>query len=268
MGIWTMSQRPVVLITGGGGGIGRACAARLALTHNVVIADVNVDAMVEIADGLVAIGVACDVSSEESVAACQARVEADIGPISALVTLAGIIQERHFPPESFAQFDWDRVLDINAKGTWICCRLIGGRMAARGRGSIVTVSSVAGHRSWPTHAYGPSKAAVMSITRNLAAEWGRSGVRVNSVSPGFTRTRRMDELERTRGVANNRSIDQTALGRWIRPEEIAAAIAFLISDDASAITGVDLPVDAGWLCGVNWSGVGSGKVPSPRGDET
>jgi NAD(P)-dependent dehydrogenase (short-subunit alcohol dehydrogenase family) len=263
-----MIQKPVVFITGGGGGLGRSCAERLAKAYHVVIGDYKEDAASEVAASVAGTGVQCDVSSEASVAACVTQIEGDIGPISALVTLAGVIQERHFPPEDFAQQDWDKVLDINARGTWICCRLIGGRMAARGQGTIVTVSSVAGHRSWPTHAYGPSKAAVMSMTRNLAAEWGRSGVRVNSVSPGFTRTHRMETLEKSRSVSNNLAIEQSALGRWIRPEEIAAAIAFLLSDDASAITGIDLPVDAGWLCGVNWAGVGSGRIPAPRGSSS
>ena len=259
-----MERKPVAFITGGGGGLGHACAARLTRTHHVVVADANLDAALAVAETIDGTGVQCDVTSEASVAECLAQIAAEIGPVHALVTLAGVIQERHFRPEDFAQQDWDKVLDINAKGTWICCRLIGSAMAARGSGVIVTVSSVAGHRSWPTHAYGPSKAAVMSITRNLAAEWGRSGVRVNSVSPGFTRTAKMEELEKSRGVGNHLAIDQSALGRWIRPEEIAAAIAFLVSDDASAITGIDLPVDAGWLCGVNWAGVGSGKIPGPR----
>jgi NAD(P)-dependent dehydrogenase (short-subunit alcohol dehydrogenase family) len=259
-----MMRKSVAFITGGGGGLGRACADRLAKTHHVVVADAKLSAALAVAEVVQGSAVQCDVSSESSVADCLAQVETDVGPISALVTLAGVIQERHFRPEEFAQQDWDQVLDINAKGTWICCRLIGGRMAARGSGAIVTVASVAGHRSWPTHAYGPSKAAVISMTRNLAAEWGRSGVRVNCVSPGFTQTAKMQELEESRGIANHLAIDQSALGRWIRPEEIAAAIAFLVSEEASAITGVDLPVDAGWLCGVNWAGVGTGKLPGPR----
>jgi NAD(P)-dependent dehydrogenase (short-subunit alcohol dehydrogenase family) len=261
-------QKPVVFITGGGGGIGRACAVKLAKHSHVAIGEYHADTARETADSVGGTSFQCDVSSEASVADCVERIETEIGPISALVTLAGVIQERHFAPEDFAQQDWDRVMDINAKGTWICCRLVGSRMARRGQGAIVTVSSIAGHRSWPTHAYGPSKAAVISMTQNLAAEWGRSGVRVNSVSPGFTKTRRIEELEKSRGSNNDMLIQQTALGRWIRPEEVADAVAFLLSDEASAITGIDLAVDAGWLSAVNWSGVGSGRVPAPRTPQT
>ena len=259
-----MPSRPIALITGGAGGLGRACAARLRSTHQLVLADTALAKAQDAAAEFGALPLECNVESETSVAACIQAVESSLGPVDALVTMAGIIQERHFSPEAFTQGDWDRVMGINAKGTWICCRLVGAGMAARGRGSIVTVSSIAGHGSWSTHAYGPSKAAVMNITQNLAAEWGRSGVRVNSVSPGFTKTERMEELERSRGTDNQKLIRQSALGRWIRPGEVASAIAFLLSDEASAITGVDLPVDAGWLCGVRWSGSSAGEVPPAR----
>ena len=259
-----MSGKPVALITGGAGGIGLACAQKLAERFQVAIADRDEEMASRAAVATGGTGVQCDVTSDRSVADCLERIERDVGPVSALVTVAGVIQERHFTPEEFVQDEWDRVMDINAKGTWICCRLIGGRMAQRGQGSIVTISSVAGQRSWPTHAYGPSKAAVLQMTRNLAVEWGRSGVRVNSVSPGFTWTKRLQELGRSRGADDDRMIRNTALGRWIAPEEIANAVAFLISDDASAITGIDLPVDAGWLSGINWVGMRADGIPLAR----
>ena len=259
-----MIEKPIAFITGGGGGIGRACAEKLALQYHVVIGDYDLNAALDAATEVGGTAFQCDVSSEASVTSCVEQIEAGLGPILALVTLAGVIQERHFSPEDFVQREWDRVMDVNAKGTWICCRLVGSRMARRGKGGIVTVSSIAGHGSWSTHAYGPSKAAVMNITENLAAEWGRSGVRVNSVSPGFTKTKRMEDLESSRGKDNSMLIRQTALGRWIRPDEVACAIAFLLSDDASAITGVDHAVDAGWMSAVRWSGVGAGGVPASR----
>jgi NAD(P)-dependent dehydrogenase (short-subunit alcohol dehydrogenase family) len=126
------------------------------------------------------------------------------------------------------------------------------RMAGRKRGSIVNIASIAGHRGWPTHSYASSKAAVLSLTRSLSVEWGRSGVRVNSVSPGFTLTPKLEELIKHRGWDDSAVADQTALGRWVRPGEISDAVEFLLADRASAITGADLPVDTGWLCGVNW----------------
>jgi NAD(P)-dependent dehydrogenase (short-subunit alcohol dehydrogenase family) len=247
-----MACKPVALITGGAGGIGRVCSARLAQEYDVVITDLDEQIAVKAALETASLGMACDVSSEESINNCVARIEEERGPIELLVTLAGIIQERHFAPEEFPQQAWDDVFAINNRGTWICCRIVGTRMVSRKRGSIVTISSVMGHRSWPAHAYGPAKAAVLSMTQNLAVAWGRSGVRVNSVSPGFTITQRVEELGKLRGKTNDSFALQTALGRWVLPEEVAEAIAFLASDRASAITGVDLPVDAGWLPAVNW----------------
>src|SRR6202012_5604655 len=102
------------------------------------------------------------------------------------VMCAGIIQERAFGPEEFDQDHWDQVQAVNTRGTWLVCRFLGAQMAKRGSGSMGTISSLAGHRAWPTHSYAASKAAVLSLTRGLAVEWGRSGVRVNSISPGFT----------------------------------------------------------------------------------
>ena len=125
---------------------------------------------------------------------CIARVEADMGGITALVTSAGIIQDRPFAPEAFDQDVWDRVMMINLRGTWLCCRAVGNRMAKRRRGSIVTIGSIAAYHSWPTHSYAASKSAVVALTQGLASEWGPSGVRVNAVSPGFTATRRLKEI--------------------------------------------------------------------------
>jgi NAD(P)-dependent dehydrogenase (short-subunit alcohol dehydrogenase family) len=135
-------------------------------------------------------------------------------------------------------------------------------MARRGRGSIVNIASLAGHRAFPTHSYSASKAAVLSLTRGLAVEWGRSGVRVNSISPGFTLTPRLKDIIKLRDWDIDAIAAQTALGRWIEPAEIADAAAFLISEQARAITGIDLPVDAGWLCAINW--LSFDGVPSSR----
>jgi NAD(P)-dependent dehydrogenase (short-subunit alcohol dehydrogenase family) len=247
-----MADKPVALVTGGAGGIGEACARRIADRYNVALCDLNAEGAHKIAKEIGGRGFAVDVSKEESVSICVDEVERVMGPIDALIMCAGIIQERAFAPEEFVQDHWDTVQAINTRGTWLFCRAIGTRMARRGRGNIVTISSVAGHRSWPTHSYAASKAAVLSLTRGLAVEWGRSGVRVNSISPGFTLTPKLKELIKVRNWDTRTVANQTALGRWVEPVEIANAAAFLLSDDASAITGVDLPVDTGWLCGVNW----------------
>jgi len=158
----------------------------------------------------------------------------------------------------------ERVIRVDQIGTWNSSVAFGRRMALRGRGSIVTIASIAGIRSMPLHAYSPAKAAVIEMTRCLAAEWGRSGVRVNAVSPGYTRTQGL-QAEIDRGERDVSRLEETsALGRMVLPEDIAEAVCFLASDAAGAITGINLPVDAGWLVAGSWTSYGG--LPAARGN--
>src|SRR5690606_19490469 len=131
--------------------------------------------------------VACDVSDEQSVRKVAASVAGHHGPVRSLVNSAGIIQQRS-SPETMDQAVWDKIVSVDQRGTYLCCVAFGGQMARNGGGSIVNIASITGSRSVPLHAYAPAKAAVISMSQCLAAEWGRSGVRVNSVSPGYTLT--------------------------------------------------------------------------------
>jgi NAD(P)-dependent dehydrogenase (short-subunit alcohol dehydrogenase family) len=125
-------------------------------------------------------------------------------------------------------------------------------MRTRGRGSIVNIASIAGMRSMPLHAYAPAKAAVIAMTQCLAAEWGPSQVRVNAVSPGYTRTPAL-QTAIDRGERDVSALEaNAALGRLVEPAEIARAVAFLASPEAGAITGINLPVDCGWLVAPSW----------------
>ena len=156
---------------------------------------------------------------------------------------------------------WDDVVRIDQRGTYVACLAFGRRMVARRRGAIVNIASIAGMRSMPLHAYSPAKAAVISITGNLAAEWGRAGVRVNCVSPGYTRTPAL-QAAIDRGERDVSSlIALSALGRMVEPEDIGRAVAFLCSVEAGAITGVNLPVDCGWLVTPSW--LTYGGLPTP-----
>lgn len=240
----------VAVVTGGASGIGAACARTLA-AHGarVVIADRKPAAAPS------AQAIALDVADENSVAAALEDIESRIGPVQVLVNSAGVLQ-RTLPPEQLALAEWDFVARVDLRGTYVCCAAFGARMAARRAGAIVNIASVAGMRSGPLHSYGPAKAGVIHLSECLAAEWGPKGVRVNTVSPGFTQTPALDKGKADGTLEDATMSGSTALGRLIRPEEIAAAVVFLASDLASAITGVNLPVDAGYLVATPWASYG------------
>jgi NAD(P)-dependent dehydrogenase (short-subunit alcohol dehydrogenase family) len=140
-------------------------------------------------------------------------------------------------------------------------------MAGSGKGgSIVNIGSIAAIASMPVHAYGTTKAAVVALTRNLAGEWGRAGVRVNAVSPGSTLVPRVEERIRSGRYAGDPGAF-TALGRMVLPGEVAETIEFLASDRASAITGVNLVVDAGWDVAQTWAQHGGVRKAPPRAQE-
>ena len=251
----------IAVVTGGASGIGAACARLLASRGaRVAVADRKLAAAEALARELGGHACEMDVADERSVAAGAVDIEARLGPVSILVNSAGVLQ-RTLPPERLALAEWDFVARVDLRGTYLCCAEFGGRMAARGSGAIVNIASVAGMRSGPLHSYGPAKAGVISLTECLAGEWGPRGVRVNAVSPGFTRTPALDRGIETHTLDSATMCAHTALGRLIRPEEVAEAVAFLASDLASAITGANLPVDAGYLVATPWASYGGLRKP-------
>ena len=242
----------VAVVTGGASGIGAACCRELARRgYKVAVADIDEAAAARVAAEVGGTAFAVDVADEASAEDLAARVERALGPVDALVNSAGVIQVP-LPPETLPMSSWDHVIRVDQRGTYVACLAFGRRMAARGRGAIVNIASIAGMRSMPLHAYAPAKAAVISITECLAAEWGRSGVRINTVSPGYTRTPAL-QAAIDRGQRDVTALEEnSALGRMVEPEEIAKAVAFLAGSDAAAITGANLPVDAGWLVATSW----------------
>jgi NAD(P)-dependent dehydrogenase (short-subunit alcohol dehydrogenase family) len=242
----------VAVVTGGASGIGAACCSELARRgYRVAVADIDSAAAASVASAIGGTAFAVDVADEANAEDMAERVERALGPVEALVNSAGVIQVP-LPPETFPLSSWDHVVRVDLRGTYVTCLAVGRRMAARGRGAIVNIASIAGMRSMPLHAYAPAKAAVIAMTECLAAEWGRSGVRVNAVSPGYTRTPAL-QAAIDRGQRDVTLLEEnSALGRMVEPEEIAKAVAFLASGDAAAITGVNLPVDAGWLVATSW----------------
>lgn len=189
------------------------------------------------------------------------QIDTRHGSASGLVNSSGVIRQR-MPSGNLSMKDLDRVVDIDPRGTNLCFAVFGSRTAERGHGAIVNIASITGSCSMPLHTYAPAKEAVISITQCLAAEWGRSGVRVNSVSPGYTLT---PALQAAIGGSDRNPaslVSHAAMGGMVMPEEVAHSVGFLLSLQASAITGIDPPVDAGWLVGTSW--LTYGGIPEPR----
>jgi NAD(P)-dependent dehydrogenase (short-subunit alcohol dehydrogenase family) len=247
---------PLAVVTGGASGIGAACATLLtARGWRVVVADIAERAGAAVAERIGGHFVLLDVTDEAALDAAAERIVQSHGPVAGLVTSAGIIQ-RPVPPEELSMEDWDRVVAVDQRGTYVSCLAFGRRMTAAGAGSIVNIASVAGQRAMPLQAYNPAKAAVIAMTANLAVSWGAKGVRVNSVSPGFTLTPAIrDAIEKGERDVSRIEAD-TAMGRLVDPAEVAAAVSFLLSDEASAITGTDLVVDCGWMVAASRSTYG------------
>jgi NAD(P)-dependent dehydrogenase (short-subunit alcohol dehydrogenase family) len=246
----------LALVTGGARGIGEASALALqSAGATVVIADRNGPGAAATAQRHGMTAYELDISQEDSVTRVVEAIERERGPIGALVNCAGPLQNTE-TPEQLSMAMWDRIVDAHLRGTYMMNRAVGLKMAARGKGVIVTIASTAGMRSTPLHAYAPAKAALISHTECLAAEWGRRGVRVNAISPGFVPTPGV-QRGLSEGLLDAAALaESSALGRLVAPEEIAAAVLFLCSDLARAITGVNLPVDAGWLVATSWAAYG------------
>ncbi|MCG8360602.1 MAG: SDR family oxidoreductase [Kiloniellales bacterium] len=245
------------VVIGGAGGIGIAAARAIARDGlPVTIADLDPEAGEAAAAQLLAEGHSAwfrqvDIRAAESIAALAEAAEERFGPVDKLVNSAGIIT-----PVSTSRAQptalHDDVHAVNYRGLYLACREFGWRMAASGGGAIVNIASTAGLRPIPAPAYVTSKYAVVGATEFFAAELGPRGVRVNAVAPTYTMTKpildRIESGHRSRAAIR----DQSALKILVTPEQVAACIRFLLSDEASAVTGVTLPVDAGWRVSLSY----------------
>lgn len=245
----------VSVVTGGASGIGLACArALIGCGSQVTILDNNSHGR-SVADEIGAQFIAVNIKDEDAVDKVAGETGAGQGGADILVTAAGVLQPPR-PPDKLNWLIWDEVQAVHVRGTYVCCRAFGTKMAERKSGSIVTISSIAGMSSGPLHAYGPAKAAIIQLTVGLAAEWGRSNVRVNSVAPGFTDTPALERGIQRGSVNRDRLESANAMGRLASSDEIAASVVFLASDLSSATTGAVLPVDCGHLAAAGWEAYG------------
>ncbi|MEQ9447603.1 MAG: SDR family oxidoreductase [Rhodospirillaceae bacterium] len=251
----------IAVVTGGASGIGEACAR---LMHErgakIVIADMNLKQAEIIAKDLGGVAVEMDVRAPESIRDGAKKVEKDVGPADILVTSAGVTQ-LPVPAETMTLDEWDRMHEVDLRGTWLSALAFGEHMLKKKSGSIITIASITASRSVAVHAYAAAKRGVTSITESLAADWGRSGVRVNCVSPGYTLTPLLKNLIERKERDDTNMKGDTAMGRLVQPDEIAKAVAFLASDESSAITGINLNVDCGWLVATSWHTYGGIRPP-------
>jgi NAD(P)-dependent dehydrogenase (short-subunit alcohol dehydrogenase family) len=251
------ASEQVVVVNGGANGIGMAISEAFAATGaTVALLDIDAPAAARTVDQITAAGGraqawTCDISSEQQVEAAFAEIETKLGHVGVLVNNAGI-NPRALPLEVDIEA-WQRVLAVNLTGYFLCARAAGRGMVARGYGSIVNVSSIAGSTALGrgNFAYSVTKGGVDAMTRELAVEWARHGVRVNAVAPCQVATAGFVANEKARTQAGDPTVSDyrrgIPMGRAAEPADIAAAVVYLASDAAAMVTGVTLPVDGGNL---------------------
>lgn len=242
----------VALVTGAGRGIGREIVRTLARAGaHIVAADLDPATAEEAAAEMRGLGreslaVQVDVRQSASVDAMARTALDQFGQIDILVNNAGIAINT--PAEETGDDEWLNVINVNLNGVFWCCRAVGRHMLERGSGSIVNIASMSGsivNKPQPQAHYNTSKAAVIMLTKSLAAEWAGRGVRVNSVSPGYIGTE-MTKRGMSREDWRAMWFEMTPMGRVGEPEDVAHAVWYLASDAARFATGTDLIVDGGY----------------------
>jgi NAD(P)-dependent dehydrogenase (short-subunit alcohol dehydrogenase family) len=239
------------LVTGAAGGLGREIALGIAQQGaSLVLADIEHPD--ETATQIEGTGVKCiafqtDISREEDVKKLAERASAEYGKIDILVNNAGVSQLSYTPSEDQPMEEWDRVIRINLRGTFLCCRAIGKIMIGAGGGSIVNIASTAGMTGVPrASAYCASKAGIILLTKTLALEWARYNIRVNAVAPHYL------ETDLTRGLRESEKVYEglirsVPMKRFGKASEIAGTVLFLVSDASTYTTGSVICVDGGYL---------------------
>lgn len=237
----------VAIVTGAAGGIGAATARKFAQEGaHVVLADLDTAAL-EVARATLGEGspkslaLRLDATDQDSIEAMVEKVKTAFGRIDCLVNNAGITQDARLSKMTAEQFD--RVIEVNLKGVFLCTQAVAGAMIAQGAGVILNASSVVGlYGNFGQTNYAATKAGLIGMTKTWARELGPRGVRAVVVCPGFVVTQILDTIP---PAVMQKMVEKVPLGRLGRPEEIASVYAFLASDDASYINGATIEVSGG-----------------------
>lgn len=236
----------VAAVTGGARGIGRACADALQeFGAEIVLLDILEDRVTQSAEemGNRTLGIVCDVTDKASVKAAFEQIQQTFGRLDILVSCAGICIWHE--GEQMTEEEWDKVMDINLKGTFLCNQAAANIMILHGCGSIINIASMSGsivNRPQCQVAYNASKAGVMQLTKSFAAEWAKYKIRVNSISPGYT----LSELTKQFSQYFEWWTPYIPMERMAEPEELVGAVVYLASEAASYTTGHDLVIDGGY----------------------
>ena len=247
----TIFKGKVALVTGGTSGIGRATAVAFAKKGaKVVIVDwiENDETLNLIKDsGGEAIFIKCDVSTATDVKAMVIKVIAAFGRLDYAFNNAGI-EGTSAPTQDCSEENWDKTIGVNLKGIWLCMKYEIPEILKQGKGVIINCSSVAGLVGFAgLPAYVASKHGVIGLTKTAALECAKLGIRVNAVCPGVIKTPMMDRLTGNKKEAEDQFTNLEPVGRMGQPEEIANAVVWMCSDEASFITGLAMAVDGGFV---------------------
>jgi NAD(P)-dependent dehydrogenase (short-subunit alcohol dehydrogenase family) len=240
-------------VTGASKGLGRAIALRMAVEGCDIVVNYNASAqeaaetaaMIEKANRR-ALLLKADVSRKADVELLSQRTLETFGKVDILINNAGVFMVK--PSLELTEDEWDRTIDVNLKGVFLCSRIIGKTMVDRRTGVIVNISSIVAFTSFPNRvAYCAAKAGVVSLTKTLAIEWAQYNVRVNCVAPAYVETDRIKTEVKAGTRDISPAVKRTPLKRLGSPNEVASVVAFLASDDASFVTGETVVADGGWL---------------------